>query len=166
MDLAGQVAPEDQGDQPQSDQEPQGDQEDLVVPVVRVDPEVQAAPVVQAVQQRNLESLGKKLQLNPREYPVAQQVRVAPEVQEAREVQEVLVDPGGQGDPVVLQLLPQGNPADLEVPEDQEVPVVLVVREVQKHLHPGNRVAQEDRVGPEVLEALEDPVDPEVPDVL
>lgn len=162
------VDPEDQADLQQRDQEPQGDRVDPEVPVVRVDPEVQADQVVQGAQQRNLESLGnqEKLQLNPRDCLVAQEVRVDPEVLEAREVQAVLVDPGDQGDLVVLQLLRQGNLGDLEAPEDQEVPVDRVVQEVQKHLRPANQVVQEDRVGPEVLEAQADPEDREDPDVL
>lgn len=136
--------------------------------MVLVDREVREDPEVQAVQPRNQENPRNQAKplLSPQEHLVVQGGLGDPGVQEAPEVQEVREDPVGQGDQMVLQLLPQENQEDPVVPEaleDLEVPVVL---EVPKHLLPVNRVVPEDRVdlvGPEVLA---DPADLEGRDVL
>ena len=69
---------------------------------------------------------------------------------------------------MVLQLLLQENPEDLEAPgdqEDQEDQEVQAVLEARKRLHLVNQEALEDRVVLEAQEALEDRVDLEVQDV-
>ena len=130
--------------------------------MVLVDREVREDPEVLAVQPRNQENPGNqaKLLLNPQEHLVVQGGLGGPGVQ------EVPVDPVGQGDQMVLQLLPQENQEDPVVPEaleDLEVPVVL---EVPKHLHRENRVVLEDQVALVVPEVPADPVDLEGRDVL
>ena len=167
-DPVDQAGPEDQADQQQSDQGSPADQEDPEGPVVLVDREVRVDPEVQAVQPRNQENPGNQAKplLSPQEHLVVQGGLGDPGVQEAPEVQEVPEDPVGQGDQMVLQLLPQENQEDPVVPEALEDLEVLVVLEVPKHLLPVNRVVPEDRVDLVGLEVLADPADLEGRDVL